>query len=248
MDINQTINVLEALASGYSPSTGELISESVINERIVIRALQIAIDELKKGNFHYNASIINIDLESIQYAIKLLSSEGMNVSANNLTGFFLASKKFKTNIINTDPFYGTLIGIYSKGQLLDFFSEYINVNKIASTKRIQEDLYNQIDFFQKEKFNRLSDSAINQLKEKIDEIGVLKTENLSEYIQNSRKNHPRAYESWSEKEKELLIKSLKYTNDLDLLSECFQRGKGSIESLGKKIIYELEENHPCSNP
>lgn len=242
MDINQTIKVLEALASGCSPSTGELVSESVINERIVIRALQIAIDELKKSSFYYTASIINIDVESIQYAINLLNREGINISTNNLTGFFLASKKFKTNIINTDQFYGKLIGVYSKAQLLEFFSEYMKVNKIGNTKRIQEDLYNQIDFFQKEKFNRLTDSAINQLKEKIDEIGILKTENLSEYIQNSRKNHPRAYEPWSEKEKELLVKSLKYTNDLDLLSECFQRGKGSIESLGKKIIYESQEN------
>ena len=40
-----------------------------------------------------------------------------------------------------------------------------------------------MDFFQKETFNRLSEKAINQLKEKIDELGILKTENLSEYIQ-----------------------------------------------------------------
>ncbi len=72
---------------------------------------------------------------------------------------------------------------------------------------------------------------------------MLKTENLSEYTQNARKNYPRAYESWSEKEKELLFKALKYTNDLDLLSECFQRGKGSIESCGQRLIYEsLNEN------
>ena len=78
------------------------------------------------------------------------------------------------------------------------------------------------------------------MKEKINELGVVKTENLSEYIQNARVNYPRAYESWSEVEKELLSKAIKYTNDLDLLSECFQRGKGSIESCGQRIIYESQ--------
>lgn len=49
MDIRDTINVLEALAAGCSPKTGQLIDyDSVLNEREVIRALQIAINELKK--------------------------------------------------------------------------------------------------------------------------------------------------------------------------------------------------------
>ena len=43
------------------------------------------------------------------------------------------------------------------------------------------------------------------------------------------------------KEKTLLSKALEYTNDLDLLSTCFQRGKGSIEACGLKIIYESKK-------
>jgi len=42
----------------------------------------------------------------------------------------------------------------------------------------------------------------------------------------------------TDKEKELLEKAMEYTNDLELLSECFQRGIGSIESCGKRLIYE----------
>ncbi len=95
-------------------------------------------------------------------------------------------------------------------------------------------------FFKKERFNKLTPNAINQLKEKISELGVLKTENLSDYIQEARKTHRRAYEHWSDKEMELLSKAIKYTNDLDLLSECFQRGKGSIESVGQKLIFQSE--------
>lgn len=239
MDFNHAIKVLEALASGCSPLTGEVINESILSEREVIRALQIAIDELKRKKSHQRAEISDMD-ENVQEAVKLFMTEQVNITPHNLTGFFLASKRFKTESVGKHHLYGNLINNYTRGQLLDFFTEYLITNKVSNGKKIQKDLYDQVDFFQKEKFNRLSDNAINQLKEKINEIGILKTENLSEYTINSRKNHPRAYESWSEKEKELLIKALRYTNDLDILSECFQRGKGSIESLGKKIIYESQ--------
>ena len=69
-----------------------------------------------------------------------------------------------------------------------------------------------------------------------------KTEGLSETIILARKTYPRAYEHWTEKEVHLLEKALEYTNNLELLSECFQRGRGSIESKGKKIKYEKIKN------
>ena len=40
--------ILEALASGCSPHTGEILEDGILNDRDVIRALQFAIDELKK--------------------------------------------------------------------------------------------------------------------------------------------------------------------------------------------------------
>jgi len=123
---------------------------------------------------------------------------------------------------------------------LDFFNQYLVDNKLANRNNRKNNPYKEIDFFQKETFNRLSEKAINQLKEKVDEIGILKTENLSEYVQNARINHPRAYESWTDMEKELLNKAIEYTNDLNLLSDCFQRGKGSIESWGQRLIYESQ--------
>ncbi len=161
MDKSKTIEILEALASGCSPTTGEMVgNESILNERDVIRALQIAIDELKK-------------MDSIN----------------------------------------------------------------AISNRQKKRLSREIDFFQKEKFNKMTEGAINQIKQQVKELGMTKLENLSEYVKNERVNHPRAYEPWSAKEKELLSNAIKFTNNLDLLSECFQRGKGSIESCGQKIIH-----------
>lgn len=33
---------------------------------------------------------------------------------------------------------------------------------------------------------------------------------------------------------------MEYTNDLDLLSKCFQRGNGSIETCGQRIIFKSQ--------
>ena len=240
MDRNKTIEILEALASGCSPTTGEMIeNESVLNQCDVIRALQIAIDNLKT-NEPQTISDVEIDETDIKSVIDLFKEEEQNPTSNKLVGFFLGTRKFKNETLVSNQLYGKYRKLYQKGQLLDFFNQYLVDNKLANRNNRKNNPYKEIDFFQKETFNRLSEKAINQLKEKVNEIGILKTENLSEYVQNARINHPRAYESWTDMEKELLNKAIEYTNDLNLLSDCFQRGKGSIESWGQRLIYESQ--------
>jgi len=241
MDINRTIEILEALASGCSPRTGEMINrDSVLNERDVIRALQIAIDRLKT-NKPQTVPEIEIDEMDIRNAIELFKNEGQSPTSSKLVSFFLGTSKFKNDTLVSSALFGKYRNLYYKGQLLGFFTRYLSDNNLANRSRLNNSQYKEIDFFQKETFNRLSDEAMNQLKEKINELGVQKTENLSEYIQNARVNHPRSYEPWTETEKELLSKAIQYTNDLELLSKCFQRGKGSIESCGKRLIYESQD-------
>ncbi|WP_207494503.1 hypothetical protein [Aridibaculum aurantiacum] len=240
MDGNRVIQILESLASGCSPSTGELLAgESVLNDRDVIRALQIAIDQMRM-KIHSVKDNVDIDQADIACAIELFNVQERNPTPNNLTGFFLATRQFKNSNLLTDKLYGKYRGTYTSGQLLDFFTEYFSENESLAKTSIKDSPYKNIDFFQKERYNKLSPAAINQLKEKINELGILKTENLADYILEARKKHKRAYEHWSHKELELLSKAIKYTNDLNLLSECFQRGKGSIESVGQKIIFKSE--------
>ncbi len=247
MDINKTIEILEALASGCSPTTGEMIeNESVLNERNVIRALQIAIDNLKISESQIISSV-EINETDIKSVIDLFKEEEENLTSNKLVGFFLGTRKFKNETLVSNQRYGKYRNLYQKGQLLDFFTRYLADNNLTNRNNRKNNLYKQVDFFQKETFNRLSEKAINQLKEKVNELGVLKTENLSEYVQSVRINHPRAYESWTDTEKDLLSKAIEYTNDLDLLSECFQRGKGSIEYFGQKLIYESQNLHDDGN-
>jgi len=255
MKINRTIEILEALASGCSPQTGELIeSESILNERDVIRALEKAISELERINNSdkndietensNNTDGINISDEEIKRVIKLFQSIEYSPTYSRLTHFFLKSKQFEFQDLNSDKLYGKYFGYYTKQDLHKLFKHYLIENGFSLHGKIKrkekQQPWKEVDFFQLEKFNNLSEKAVEQLKNKIIEIGIIKTDNLSEYVINSRIIHLRAYENWSEKEKELLEKALSYTNDLELLSECFQRGKGSIESCGKRIIYEKE--------
>ncbi|RZJ88066.1 MAG: hypothetical protein EOO20_14565 [Chryseobacterium sp.] len=240
MDAAKAIQILQALTSGYSPTTEELLDKgSILNDRQVLRALQIAIDALGKQN-HDLPSNVQIDKEDVQRVMDLFRDQQKTPSAISLTGFFLGTRQFKNIPLVSHNLYGKFRDIYSSGQLIDFFTHYLNENRIISGNSIGSGSFKDIDFFQKERFNRLSPSAINQLKEKVNELGVVKTENLSDYIKLARTTNARAYEHWSDKELELLSKAIQYTNDLDLLSECFQRGKGSIESVGQKIVFKLE--------
>jgi hypothetical protein len=55
----------------------------------------------------------------------------------------------------------------------------------------------------------------------------------------ARKIYPRAYEPWEQQENDLLLKTLRYTNDLDVLSDIFQRGQGAVRSQGQRLLYQI---------
>ncbi len=243
MDLHKTIAVLEALASGCSPTTGEMVpDESVLSERDVIRALQVAIDRLKE-EVPKNYSDVEIDEEDIEAAIQLFREHQMSPTCNRLASFFLATRTFKNESITSNELYGKYKDTYQKGQLLDFFTTYLVNNEYSKhgkkiTQSGKNEPWKAIDFFDKETFNNLSEEAIRQLKEKINELGVTKTDDLSDSVQRARINYPRAYEPWTDTEKKFLYEVLRNTNDLELLSECFQRGRRAIKSCGQKLIYE----------
>jgi hypothetical protein len=238
MDRLKAIQVLEALASGYSPVTGELLEhESVLNERDVIRALQFAIDRLKDQR-ELSVSTVEIPEAEIIRVKELFDEIEKNPTPTRFTLFFCGSGKILESRVVAHDLFGKYSKLYSESQLKGFFTRYMMEHDLIKKPVVAP--YRQIDFFQTATFNNLSAAAIGQLKSKINELGVLKTENLSEGVVYARVKYPRAYESWSESELDLLRTAIKFTNDLSLLSECFQRGKNSIEAMGQKLIYESQ--------
>jgi hypothetical protein len=238
MNHDTVIQILEALASGCAPSTGELLDkDSILNDRNVIRALQIAINQLKIHNYveTTNIEISQMDIDDV---IELFKEQQKKPTPHNFTGFFLGTRLFKNQNLISNKLYGKFSDIYTKGQLIDFFSKYFAANNLETKYNFKDAPKKRIDFFEKEIFNNLTPNGINQLKEKINELGILKTEKLTDNIQAARKIHKRAFERWSNKEKELLSKAIRYTNDLSFLSTYFQRGESSIESMVEKLISE----------
>ena len=239
MDTRATIEILEALASGYSPITGEMLNaDSVLVERDVIRALPIAVIELE------NISTDPINVEICEYeineVIQLFNEHTLNFTPSRLSGFFLGTRKFKNDKLVKHALYGKYKNVYMKGELSDFMTSYLSSHN-KNVKKRDNKPWSDITFFRDVTFNRLSEKGIIQLKNKIKEMGMIKTENLEDAVIYARKKHPRSHEPWAKREEELLNKAMAYTNDLSLLSTCFGRSKGAIESHGQKMIYEHEQ-------
>lgn len=250
MDKNICIETLEALAEGCSPTTGELAANNeILNERIVIRALQFAIDELKDGNFNEEdpeteentSNAVYIPGEEIDEIIKLLEEAERNVTVNTIVTILRGTRKFKNKKLVHNQYFGRYYSQFTKGQLVDYFTAELDARGYGASKK--EKLkkippFREIEYFRVNIFNKLSEEQKLKALEKGKRFGVLKTENLSDGIIKSRENYPRAYETWSEEEKQFLANIIESTNDLKFLSECFQRGENSIESMGQRIIFE----------
>jgi DNA helicase-4 len=187
-----------------------------------------------------------IDEKDIAEAIKIFQDCEYSPTYSRLSHFFLKSKSFNYTEINSHSLYGRYKNSFSKKELHKLLKTYLIDNCFTLHGKVKKDRRNyswrNIEFFDEETFNNLSDSNIKQLKEKISELGIKKSEDLPENVVLARINYPRAYEPWIEKEEELLRKAMTYTNNIDLLTECFLRGKGSIESKGKRIKYQIEKN------
>jgi hypothetical protein len=170
-------------------------------------------------------------------------------SSAKIARFFLGSRGFKNESVTRNKLFGKFRGRFTYDTLKPFVEQLLLENphlkrsyKSSSGLPSQEKEvkpWAQIDYFQREYFCQLTDKAINQLKDRITGLGIIKIpETLSEAIIQIRIKHPRAYEPWSEKEIEYFCRALRYTNNLEILSVCFQRGQSALESLGKKLIFK----------
>jgi hypothetical protein len=242
MTIERTIEILDALANGCSPLTGELISnDSVLNEREVILALERAIVLLENKTTESSSSTENlIPEEEIKHALQLFENLNYKPTYGRLTTFFLRAKLFSYSELNTDKLYGKYRGQINKIELRVFFSKYLLDNGYTLHGRLKsEKNYNiPVDdtFFQEPVFNNFSDESIENLKRTINNMELVKIEDLTETVIQARKAFRRAFEPWFDVEYKLLEDALKNTNDLLLLSQCFQRSKSSILNASKKFL------------
>lgn len=257
MNKKEAYSILDALAEGCSPFTGEVLQDHpILNERRVIRALQIALDALnvRDDSHRQQAAPANSPLEpdSMLGILAAMQAAGIIPSKSKLTKFLLGSKSLKVSEFVKHPLYGVLSQQYTYTSLKPLVADVVQNNTAlkaalagmdTAAAKATEKPWDRVDYFDKPTFSTLSPKAIEQLKAKIEGLGIVKQPPiLSDYIIQARIIFPRAYEPWSETELGYLAKALHYTNDLKLLASCFQRGENSIRSVGKRLVYEDKVN------
>lgn len=105
-----------------------------------------------------------------------------------------------------------------------------NSEVIKQTEKHKED----VDLTQNDKRTK---AIITEATKTIASLSLIKpTDVQSEYVQNIREKHPRAYEPWSKEEDELLLRLSKKIRDASTLSKIFFRKPSSIRSRIKKLV------------
>lgn len=143
-------------------------------------------------------------------------------------------------------FYGILQGRMTYNQIkpliVAFFEKYDkHIDKYFFSN---ESPWETIDFFEQKTFNQLTENSIEHLKATINEFPPQQatTDASTETVSIARKIYPRAYAPWDQEENKLLLKMLRYTNDLSVLSQILKRGQGAIRSQGQKLLYQIAQN------
>lgn len=269
MTLEQALKVLDHLADGVHPDSLEpLPPDDACNARSSIRALQIAIDYIKNQSStvafsneikteepvaDHLSEISEIDIYTFftdqrmfEY-LQEFKAINFNPTVARL-GKCLVGTQAKSvyQHVKDFSFYGILEGLttYNKIKpiLSDFFEKYHS--KIEEEFTYVDRPWKEIDFFEQETFNTLSEQYTVKLVKEINTIPFQKqaSDFKTDSVHIARQIHLRAYEPWEQQENDLLLKTLRYTNDLDVLSEIFQRGQGAIRSQSQKLLYQIAQS------
>ncbi len=230
MTQSQAREILEALADGCSPLSGEVLPEDhILMEESVIEALLIAI-ELLRGKVP--KAVLDIDEEDIRYAVAAFETVDMNPTANRLATFLSGTRAFKNPELIHHPLYGKYGRKHSKGALNDYLEIWVEKNlKPANASDGEPHPY-----FNEPHFNKLSEKATLQLKEKVVALPMVRVDGLSESLLERRKVFPRSHEPWPDEEVRLLNIALDFTNDLEFLATCFGRSTTAISAQSVKLL------------
>lgn len=233
--------IIEALIAGCHPTTGEMLGENEVIQLPEVRAaLETILSAIRKTT-EVTSSQMPFEEVDLKTTLAEFINEEVNPTPARLAGFLLGIRNFKTNTLSSHPLFGKYAGLIGKGAAEDCVKIWIDSIRPPYQKRHEDQPWLELTFFHPPTYNQLGQKAIDQLKEKIAALPMLKTENLSPHIFLTRKIHSRAYEPWTADEYRLLAKAIEYTNDSALLAKCFGRTQNSIESAGLKILWEKSE-------
>lgn len=224
--------ILEALADGCSPLSGEVLpADHILMEEQVIEAILVAIDALRGKT---PKAPLDIPEDDIHVAVAAFESVEINPTANRLASFLSGTRAFKEAELLRHPLYGKYGRLHAKGALTDHLADWILKHlKPAAQPRIETEPH---PYFNEPHFNKLSEKAMQQLKEKVSSIPLVRVEGLSESLIERRKLFSRSHEPWPEEEIRLLNIALDFTNDAEFLGTCFGRSATAITAQSTKLL------------
>ncbi len=159
-------------------------------------------------------------------------TENIAVSQQVLIKLLLGSQSATINEKEQElPFYGILQN-FKATEIKPYISSFFQT--------LKEETVESDEFFKAPVFNSFSEKERENLISAVNQLPLLrKSSDIdNEFILEQRKVFTRAYDHWSDKEKQMLNDALQKTNDVIFISKVFQRNPDNIKSSIKKIRKE----------
>ena len=231
MTTTEALRILEAMADGCHPITGEVLNlDHVLMQEEVIEALLIAVDAVQGKSL--GAEVL-LDEADLLEAVAFYRTQEINPTAHRVSAFLTGDKSIKDADWRQHPLFGKNER-YVKAQLVEPVQAWMERNNIHPPKQTGPGELHP--YFNAPNYNRLSEKAIQQLREKVTAIPLERTEGLSEYLIERRKTLPRSHEPWGEEEIRMLKIALEYTNDMAFLCDSFGRSEAAISAQAAKLF------------
>ena len=234
MTTSEARAILEAMADGCNPHTGEVLPvEHILMDESVMEALLIAVEALQGKK----PIVTNVHLpdEDLFFAVEVFRALQINATAHRVAGFITGEAKFKEADLMKHALFGRHQN-FKKAQVIPWLEEWMLKHNIHQPKVREDGTAILYPFFDAPHHNKLSPAAAQQLGDKVLGLPMQRTENLSEYVIEKRKTFPRSNEPWPEEELRLLTIALQFTNDVAFLSQAFGRSELAISAQSEKIL------------
>ena len=139
-------------------------------------------------------------------------------------------------------------GVFTRRVLTDLLKQYreliegVKTTPAPKAPRVADKPWRQVDFFDTDAFDKLTDDKATELYREVEALGLRKsTDRLPDYMARAREHLPRAFEPWTREERALLIEAMCYTNDSEKLASIFGRSKSAVRQEGKRLIWNSQQ-------
>jgi hypothetical protein len=258
MTHSEAISMLETMADGCDPLTGEVLPiDHLLLDESVMEALLIAVEALhaqpasatktgaasrKSPKPPLDAVDVVLPDEDVWVVVELYRALATTPTANRIAAVLCASPSVKEAELKRHPLFGKYGSRYQKAQIVPWLEVWSKKHNVIPSREITKELH---PYFEAPHFNKLTAPAVEQLKEKVSAIPLVRVEGLSDDLIERRKTMPRSHEPWPEEELRLLKKAIEFTNDLAFLGECFGRSALALSAQAEKWLPQPE---PAQEP